>query len=376
MMKKTHSLKLGIVSLTVLLLIPFVGNAETVLRTGNDISVESEQMVDGDYYVSVGPLSSTVMSGSVTEDMYAFGATVTINGEVGVDATLIAGAVQVHAPIGDDLRVLGGEVTIADRVEGDVFVIGGSLTILSTASVGGDVFMFGGGAVIEGDVAGSILGKLEQLTVNGVVGGNIDVTAPGGVMLGEKADIEGDVQYASLVSLVRAPSALIEGEVRKGQYASESSQDQLKDLLIPLFISLFTSLTLYLLFKPYLQSMMRTLQHESGKSLLVGALIIIAGPVISVVLVATVLGMFVGIGLFALLILLYVTSFALTGVVLGVMLLRLFDPQAKLSLGSILFGTFLLNALLFIPIVGLLVLVVIECMTLGALALMLYRAMQ
>lgn len=122
--------------------------------------------------------------------------------------------------------------------------------------------------------------------------------------------------------------------------------------------------------------MMRTLQHESGKSLLVGALIIIAGPVISVVLVATVLGMFVGIGLFALLILLYVTSFALTGVVLGVMLLRLFDPQAKLSLGSILFGTFLLNALLFIPIVGLLVLVVIECMTLGALALMLYRAMQ
>lgn len=376
MMKKTHSLKFGVLSFTVLLLLPFVGSAETVLRTGSDISVESEQMVDGDYYVSVGPLSSTVMSGAVAEDMYAFGAAVTVNGEVGVDATLIAGAVQVHAPIGDDLRVLGGEVTIADRVEGDVFVIGGSLSILSTASVGGDVFAFGGNVVIEGDVAGSIFGKVEQVTINGGVGGNIDITAPAGVILGEKADIKGDVQYASLVSLVRAPSALVEGGVHKGQYANESSQDHLKDLLIPLFISLFTSLTLYLLFKPYLQRMMETLQRESGKSLLVGAMVIIAGPVISVVLVATVLGMFVGIGLFALLILLYVASFALTGVVLGVMLLRLFDQQAKLSLGSILFGTFLLNALLFIPVVGLLVLVVIECITLGSLALMLYRAVQ
>mgnify|MGYP001261196732 CR=1 FL=1 len=376
MMSKIHSTKHGTLIFLSVLLFPLVGNAETVLRTGSDISVEAEQVVAGDYYVSVGPFSSTVMSGSVAEDMYALGAAVTVNGEVGTDATLFAGTVQVHAPIGDDLRVLGGEVTIADRIEGDVFVIGGTLSILSTASVGGDVFMFGGSASIEGDVDGSVFGKLEQITINSAVGGNVDVAAPAGVVLGDKAVIVGNVQYTSLLPLGRSPDATIEGEVYQGQEEAESAKERTRALLIPLFISLFTSLTLYLLFKSQLQRMLRTLQHESGKSLLVGAVTIIAGPVTAVVLMATVLGMFVGIALMALLLLLFVVSFALTGVVFGVMLLRLFDPQAKLTLGSILFGTLLLNALLFIPVAGIFALVVLEGMTLGALALMLYRAVQ
>lgn len=375
-MHSINSMKFGLFIGIIALTLPVVGNAETVLRTGSGISVEAEQVVEGDYYVSVLPLGSTVMSGTVAEDMYALGATVTVNGEVGTDATLVAGTVQVYAPIGDDLRVLGGEVTIADHISGDVFVLGGTLSILSTARVDGDVFMFGGNATIAGDVGGSIFGKVEKITIDAAVGGNVDVVAPAGVVLGDKAVIAGDVQYTSLVQLGRSPAATIEGDIYKGQPQTESSKERTRALIIPLFISLFTSLTLFLLFKVRIQQMLRILQQESGKSLLFGALVITAGPVTAVVLMATVLGMFVGIALFSLLLLLYVISLALTSVVLGVMLLRLFDAQAKLTLGSILFGTLLLNVLLLIPVVGVFVLVVLECVTLGALVLLLYRAVQ
>lgn len=366
--------KIAISIATLLALFPVFVNAETVLRTGADVSVESQQVVEGDYYVSVGPLGSTVMSGSIAEDMYAFGASVTVNGEVGADATFIAGSAQVYSPIGDDLRVLGGEVVIADTVAGDVFILAGSVSILSTASISGDVYVFGGSAVVEGDVAGSIYGHVEQLEVNGKVAGDVDVVAVAGVTLGDTAEILGNVLYSSVLDVQRSPNTVVEGQVQKKSQESQTTQDRIRDVMLPLFISLFTSLTVFLLFRTRLQDLLLSLENESGKSLLIGALTAIAGPFVAVVLIATILGMFVGVALLALLVFLYVVSFALTGVVFGFMLLRAFNPKTQLSLTTIIVGTLLLNSLLFIPIAGVFVLIVLECMTLGALSLMLYRA--
>jgi hypothetical protein len=69
------------------LFLPFSAYAETVLRVGDDISVSADQTVEGDYYVSAGPLGHTTMSGKVEEDMYAFGGSVTANGSIGGDLT-------------------------------------------------------------------------------------------------------------------------------------------------------------------------------------------------------------------------------------------------------------------------------------------------
>jgi hypothetical protein len=356
-------------------ILPVSASAETVLRIGENISVQADQVVDGDYYVSVGPLGNTTMSGSVTEDMYAFGGSITVNGPVGKDLTVIGGTTQVHATVTDDVRIVAGEVTVAEHIEGDLFVLAGMLTVLSSATVDGDIIFFGGEADINGKVGGSILGTSERLRVNAEVGGDIDVKTVAPLTLGEQTVVAGSVTYTSREQLSRAPNAVVEGEVVKNQIQDEPKEVHYKDALIPVFISLFAALSLYLLFRKELVDLSQLIYNRPLKSGLFGLLAVILGPVVSLILIATILGMLVGIAGLALVLWGYVLGFALSGVVLGAILAKLLTRKLQVSLMWILIGTFALHACLFIPVVGVLFVVFMFALTVGGLTLTFYKSL-
>jgi len=356
-----------------LLVTPSVTLAETVLRTGSDISVEEGQVVEGDYYVSVGPFGKTVMSGSVAEDMYALGASVTVNGEIGHDVAILAGTTQLYAPVLDDVRIIAGDVTIAKDIGGDVFVIAGVLHVLSTATIAGDIFFFGGELNVEGDVLGSILGKAEMVSVNSQVGGGIDITAPAGITLGNEANIAGSVQYTSYIPINRGQGTVVVGDVLKTESAVMTTKEYARGILIPIFIVLFATLSLYLLFKKGLESIVRTVEDSFAKNLLVGSSVILLGPLVSVLLMVTVLGLFVGIMTFSVVVLLYIVGIATSGLVLGSFTMRLITKRLEVTLATILVGTFVVQLLMFVPFIGPLMLLVIFAVTVGALSKRLYQ---
>lgn len=353
------------------LCVPVFAQAETVLRIGEDVSVDDDQVVEGDYYVSVGPFGNTSMSGEVTGDMYAFGGLVTTNGTVGSDLTVIGGASQLHATVTDDVRIIAGEVTLAEHVGGDLFVIGGALKMLSSASVAGDVIFFGGDAQIEGTVEGSILGTSERLRIDGEVGGDVDVKTAS-LALGQNADITGSVTYASARELSRAQTAVVEGEVLHNPVRTDAQADA-KDLLAPLFITLFAVLSLYLLFKKELQVLVDIVLAHPLQSGLCGAAVLVLGPVVSIVLLFTVLGILIGIAGLALSILAYVLAYVLSGIVLGAYLSKLFTKRPRVTLTWICVGTALLYGLLLIPVLGPLLMLILALLSLGGLSLGLYR---
>jgi hypothetical protein len=352
---------------------PLGVQAETVLRIGENISVEADQVVDGDYYVSVGPLGNTSMSGSVSQDMYAFGGSVTANGSVGNDLTIVSGVSQLHATVTDDVRIVSGEVTLAEHVGGDLFVIGGVLKMLSSASVDGDVIFFGGEGDISGKVGGSILGTSDTLRIDAEVGKNVDVKAASQLTLGERASIAGSVRYASLHPLVRAQNAVVEGEVVRNEYKTTTKQTDVRDALIPIFISLFAALSLYLLFRKELQVLAELVYKSPFKSGLFGLSVLIAGPVVSLLLIATVLGLIIGVAGVALVFLAYVLGFALSGVVLGAYLNKLLFRKLSVSLATVILGTVVLHALLFIPIIGFGLFILAFMLTVGGLAMSAYK---
>lgn len=358
-----------------LAIFPLCAQAETVLRIGENVSVDADQIVEGDYYVSVGPFGDTAMSGSVKGDMYAFGGSVDANGSIGSDLTIVGGTTQLHATVTDDVRIIAGEATIADHVGGDLFVIGGVLHVLSSATIDGDVIFFGGDAEINGMVKGSILGTSERIRIDANVGGNVDIKTATTLTLGEKAAIAGSVKYASPEPLVRAQNASIEGEVVQNKYSSVSSTEpqNLRTVLIPLFVVLFANLTLYLLFRKELQQLVQYLLLHPLKSAAVGLSIAVLGPVLSIILILTVLGAVVGVaGLFFVL-LMYALSLSLCGVVLGAFISRLVTKKIQVSLLWIIVGTCVLYALLYIPIAGTLLYMTLFVMALGTIALSLYR---
>jgi hypothetical protein len=351
---------------------PLGAQAETVLRIGDNVAVEANQVVNGDYYVSVGPFGNTNMSGSIEGDMYAFGGSVTANGAVSGDLTVIGGTSQLHATVTDDVRIIAGETTIADHVGGDLFVIAGKLTVLSTAHIEGDVIFFGGEGEINGTISGSILGTSEHIDINGVVGENVDVKA-GQATIGSNARIKGFVDYESPKTLNRAQDAVIEGKVAHTEVELKTQGDGIKQMLVPSFIALFAALSLFLLFKKELQILAQEVHMHPLRSISVGFGVLILGPVISILLIATVLGLLIGIAGIAVSAFFYALAYAMSGIVLGTYIAKLFSKKINVSFTWIIIGTFALHALYFIPFVGLPVLILVFAITLGGVAHHFYK---
>ncbi len=358
----------------ILILIPTLTQAETVLRTGSEISVESDQSVAGDYYVSVGPMGSTVMSGSVLGDMYAAGASVTVNGDIGQDLSILAGDVQVHAPVSDDVRVVGGEVTIAEDIGGDVFVLAGTLSVLSTATIAGDVFFFGGDMVLDGTVEGSVFGTAQSLVINAGVGADVDVTVSQTLTLGDDANIEGSVIYTSPIALSRGAGTRIGGDVFQRDVAIASARQQIRDILMPIFVTLFATLSLYLLLRKELEIIVASIEKMFIRNLLIGSGLILLGPITAIILMATVLGFLIGILTLSVVVMLYVAGIALCSVVLGAFIMKLFTKKLEVTLLTVLIGSLSLQAVLVIPVVGILTVYVLFALTVGALTQQLYKA--
>lgn len=370
---KIRNYALAVLTLVVLVL-PSSTSAAVTLLDGDKISIEADEIINGDYYVSVGPLGSTVMSGEVEGDMYSLAGSVTANGSIGGDFGSIGGLSFMHASVTDDVRIIAGEAVIDHEVGGDVFVVAGVLKVLSTAKIAGDVVFYGGEGEIAGDIGGSVYGSANILRIDGAVGKDVNVTVSRGLTLGSNADVAGGVEYRSLVDLKRAQEAHVEGEVIKQQLQEQvDTASALRAFFIPLFVSLFATLTLYLLFKKEMIAIVTVVVERPLMSGLVGLATIATGPFVSLLLITTVLGMLLGIFGVGFTLLLFAAGFSVAIVFTGALISRFMTNKITVSLVSILSGALVFHALFFIPVLGLLVAIAILAMAVGGMVLVLYR---
>lgn len=357
------------------LYIPVTAFAETVLRIGENVSVDADQVVDGDYYISAGPFGNTTMSGSVAQDMYAFGGFVATNGSIGNDLTIVSGSSEIHGSIADDVRIVSGQVTIADHIGGDLFVIAGSLKMLSSASVDGDVIFFGGSAELSGKIDGSVLGTSEKMRIDGEIGKDINIKTVSALTLGEKANVGGVVRYISTQKLVRSQTAVVTGEVIYNEDTSDilDVATRTRHALIPVFVTLFATLSLYLFFRKELQLLVDFIHTVPVKSAVIGLGVLVLGPIVSMLLMVTVLGVLVGVMSAGLVLLAYIVGYSSAGIVLGSYVSALFTKKIQISLPWILVGTLGMHLLLFIPLVGFVAVISILSITIGGLVLSIYN---
>lgn len=358
----------GIVLL--LSIFPLLASAETVVRTGDSVSIASSQIVENDLYVAGG---SVTHSGQVREDLYVVAGTLTVNGLVGNDLTAFAGTAQIHAPVEDDVRVVGGDVVISEDVGGDVFVMGGMLKVLSSATVAGNVYFYGGEAEIEGVVSGAIMGRAESFTINSEVGG-MDVLAVG-IELGDRAIVRGDVHYSGVTELNRAPGAVVEGDMLRGASAAEKSQGGNAGLIFML-AWIFTTLVFFLLLRPHLSRLLDELKSEPLRIGLIGLISVFAAPILSVVLLVTVLGAWIGLVLLLTTILKFIFGIIIMPILVGGYLMSFVSKGRKLDLLSVVVGIVAIFILSQIPVVGPLVIAISFVLTIGAVMYAIYKSVR
>jgi hypothetical protein len=361
----TTNAKLSVLGL--MLLLPLVAAAETVVRTGHSVSIADTQTVENDFYAAG---SSVTHSGTVKEDLYVVAGSMTVNGPVGEDLTIIGGTAQIHAPIGDDVRVVGGDVVIAGKVGGDVFVIGGLLRVLSSAEIAGNVYFYGGEAEIEGVVKGSLMGRAEAFVLNSEAGG-VDVSAVR-MELGDRAVVQGDLRYVGADEIERAAGAVVEGEVVHGAEAIDT-EDGSNAGVIFLLAWVFTTLCFFLLLRLQAEDLLADIKREPMRVGLVGVAAAIGAPVLSVVLLATVLGAWIGFVILLLTILLFILCLILMPILLGGYLSSLLFKGRRLDILSVVIGVLAVMLLSHVPVIGGLLLAAAFLITLGAISYTLYQ---
>jgi cytoskeletal protein CcmA (bactofilin family) len=348
--------------------LPFSVSAETVVRTGNSVSVEVDQMVENDFYAAGGSVSN---SGQIKADMSAVAGSLTVNGQIGADLLAVGGTVQVHAPVKDDVRVVAGETVIASDIGGDVFVIGGTLKVLSSAKIAGDVYFYGGDVEIAGIVKGRVMGRAESFTISSAVGG-VDVGAVK-VELLEGAAIAGDVSYSSPRDLYRAPGVSIGGEIVKGAMPVSDTEANGSFPVVFFAIWLFTTFCFFLLFRTAIESVLAAVKKETLKMGLVGAVAAVAGPVIGIVLMATVLGIWLGVLKILLSLILFIVTMTLLPIMAGGYALSWWKPNRRLDAVTVVTGMAIVMVATVIPVVGGLLIFVGYAVTLGAILYLAYQ---
>lgn len=361
------------VAITGLLLatLPTTSEARTVVRSGDTVSVGQDQLIEGDFYTA-GLLIN--IAGKIEEDLLAAGTEVTLNGEVGADVFIVGSQVKVNGTIGDDLRVIAETVEITEPVLGDIFIVGANVRITPTASVTGDVTLIGGTAEISGSVDGRIFGWLESLRVDSIVGGDIDVTVST-LTLGDKANIGGNVTYVSQVPLVRSQSATIAGEEIRNEPMVEEVQVSLNTLLVPLLMILFSAALWFLLARRSLQRTVDRALTPGIRTVAIGIIAVLFGPLAIGILLVSMLGSFAGIAALSLFILFTVLAIVALPAVMA-QLLYSFSQEAHkpISLLTLVMGTAIVGLCLLVPVVGPILLIGFTILNFGALIDLLLRS--
>lgn len=354
--------------------VPSLASAGPILRTGDTISVDADQSLNGDFYA----LGSTVsVSGQSEDDVYIAGGNVTINAPVAKDLTVLGGTVQVHGDVGDDIRIVGGEVTIAKPVKGDVVVLGGTLTILSTASVEGDVLFLGDTVTIEGEVVGSVFGTANIVRLNSEVGGDVTLQVNNQFSIGNKAKLQGDVTYESLHEVARAQEAVITGEIRKTDVrVSTSDLPFVQVIVIEIMILLFSVFTLFLLSQKFVTSATRSSFGRIGMSGLMGIGILVTLPFIAILLCASVIGMLVGMLLLIAYVFLLILAVMLAPIFVGYLIQKVALHRDELTAYTVGGGVIAFIVIGIVPYIGGLLVFSCVMITLGSLGMMLYRTIR
>lgn len=344
-------------------------HANSVIRSEETVTLAKEQSVEGDFY---GVGSAVSLSGMVQGDAYLAAGRVTLSGTVASDTLAVGVTADMHGEGGDDVRIIAGEVTIGGHVRGDLVVIAQRLEVLSGAQIDGDVIFFGQEAEIAGSVGHDVLGRMTSLRLDGPVAHDVTVTV-GQLTLGDRAALSGKLQYGSGAPLMRAPGAVVEGDIVHGTGEEIVSTQRLRTVAELTLTLLFAVLTWYLLLRRSLETLVVHATTHYLRSGIIGLAVLLVMPFVAGLLIASQLGVLLGGIVFVLYLFLLCVAIVGAVAVCGNFLRMFIMPRRAFGLLWLIAGAALYGLLLYVPFGAVLVLFMVVAITLGAVAERIYQ---
>ena len=366
----TRSKRLGAIALaSALLFIPLVSLAAE-FRTGDQPSLPQGEVLAGNLYIAGGNVN---VSGSVRGDLITAGGNILVNGPVSADIAATGGSITILGNVGDDARLLGGNIVVQGRIAGDLLVGGGQVNI-GGEGIGGDVAIGGGVVHIDAPIRGELRIAGGEIYINSVVSEDVFVQAET-LTLGPKAVIAGNLTYSATEEAVLDEGAIVRGETSFtevggwGGAAKASVATFLSIWFFAKFFAIFAgALLIALVFRRYSQKLIEVATTNPLLELGRGAVFLFVTPILSVVLLMTVIGLPLGaLGLIVFAGALVFVAIA-APIVIGSIAYRSLTKsmEYEVSWKTVLLGTAIYVLLGLIPFVGWVVKFGITLLTLGA----------
>lgn len=306
----------------------------------------------------------------IADNLYVGGGDVVVDSDVQGDLFVGGGNVEVTGSVADDLFVGGGNVRITGSVNGDVRIGGGNVRV--DGDINGELMVGGGGVDIGEDaaIAGATYIGAGQLTVAGTTG-PLMVGAER-IRLASTSHVNGDLNYTSVNGADIAEGAVITGETTHTT-PPHPRADKATSFAGGGILWLITGLIMVLLyvymFPNKAQAVSMDWKNRFWFNLLVGFVFLVVVPATGVVLMISIIGIPLGLGVFLLYpIALYVGKLAAT-VAAGAWLRSLMDKDAGIKVDwiSAAVGFVVLALIALVPALGAIVVFTVFLAGLGAL---------
>ena len=354
--------------LTALLFLPAFAQSAT-FEAGEQIYID--HLTTDDLYTAGGLLSITkdvygdviaaggkiVVQGRVTQDLMAGGGDVIISGEIDDDARILGGNVRIDAAVGGDLLAAGGDISLSDNsfVKGDVYMAGGNLML--SGIVNGDMKLAGGMIYLNTDVEGDvILHRFEKVT------------------FGPNARIQGVLKYRA-IQPIDLPQNLAGGGVIFNAIETSQVRENLPAILAGLsFFSLLTTLFFGLIFlwlcRYYILHASHFAYDSTLKTVGVGFLVLLLTPLLTLILLVTVIGVPLGLTLLALwLIFLYMAK-VMAAMLIGFKIVKTHEKTTfSRMFGGFVLGVFIYTLIGMVPVIGWVINLIFVMIALGSMTL-------
>ncbi len=227
----------------------------------------------------------------------------------------------------------------------------------------GDLIVLHGDVLVRGTVHGDIVDIDGNVTIRGAVGGDV-VTIGKRATLGRRAHVGGDVKWVNDRPTV-SPGAVVGGKVERFTNTSSFSLSTFEFALgfwVITSVSLLLAGLLLLLLAPRAaDAVVRTARSGAGASVVSGIVVLIGFPILAVVLLVTVVGTPLGVGMLLVYAPLLTIGYLAAALAFG---RRLRKSAGRV--GAFLVGLVILRVLALIPILGALISLVATIFGLGA----------
>jgi hypothetical protein len=274
---------------------------EVVIRHG---------MVDDDLYLAGGQVD---LYAAVTGDAVVAGGQLNLEGDIGEDLLAAGGTIVLRGAVNDDVRSAGGELRFLGEIGDDLLAAGGRVHLGPVANVKGSAWLSGGDIRVDGTVKQGLRASGGRVVITGTIDGNVELWAEQ-VIIENTALITGDLIYKSPAQASIASGARINGKVAHTPVDIDLKPVMVSAVfagLVVLFSIMLTAVVLYLVFPDFSMRVSRSVGEAPWQSLGTGLAVFAGVPVLSVILLSTVIGVWLALILLAIYLVLLLTGYFL-----------------------------------------------------------------